>query len=47
MNIQSAVPALVANGGVCDPDALTANAVDKMIAKHASTLHTLLHNRSE
>ncbi len=37
----------VYHGGVCDPDALTANAVDKMIAKHASTLHTLLHNRSE
>lgn len=33
--------------GVCDPDALTVATIDKLIAKHAITLHGLLHKRAE
>lgn len=31
--------------GVCDPDALTTHSVDKLIAKHVTTLHGLLHSK--
>lgn len=30
--------------GVCDPDALTADVMDKLIAKHMISAHGLLHS---